>query len=301
MNEFWPWRQLHRQFLPSTRQRSLAFAQALSAYLLFLKETAWNARWRWADGTAVWNRATTQMSLSQQRWYGVAMQRWENTYSWLWLTARHMVTSQRQSCPMTRHARCWRVWHKAQKGDGPTPIHGSWQSLHGLRKDKEKGKYKGKGKEENGLQPGAIYVAKVVGVAWKAKEKTEENRKERGVNQKERTKVKESLDRISAVTICNLVMGQEIALTRCVSSRVIKGNSSNNLAKRRCSITVSWRTRQTMQFYSSKFKQLKTEESVQHWYAEFVIRVYGIRFRCVTTTQEAPEELGWIYLGCRTV
>lgn len=45
-NEFWPWRQLHRQFLPSTRQRSLAFAQALSAYLLFLKETAWNARWR---------------------------------------------------------------------------------------------------------------------------------------------------------------------------------------------------------------------------------------------------------------
>lgn len=124
------------------------------------------------------------------------------------------------------------------------------------------------------------------------KEKTEENRKERGVNQKERTKVKESLDRISAVTICNLVMGQEIVLTRCVSSRVIKANSSNNLAKRRCSITVSWRTRQTMQFYSSKFKQLKTEESVQHWYAELVIRVYGIRFRCVTTTQEAPEELG---------
>jgi len=37
-NEFLLWRQLYREFLPCTRQRSLALAQALSPYPLFPKE-----------------------------------------------------------------------------------------------------------------------------------------------------------------------------------------------------------------------------------------------------------------------
>lgn len=39
-----------------------------------------------------------------------------------------------------------------------------------------------KAKEENGLQPGAIYVAKVGDVASKAREKTKESRRERKVS-----------------------------------------------------------------------------------------------------------------------
>ena len=37
-NGFLLWRQLNQEFLPATRQRSLALAQALFAYLLFPKE-----------------------------------------------------------------------------------------------------------------------------------------------------------------------------------------------------------------------------------------------------------------------
>lgn len=58
---------------------------------------------------------------------------------------------------------------------------------------------------------------------------------ERKESQKERTeeriKVKENLDKISAVSACNLVFGQEIILTRCVSARwstMIKTNSNSS-------------------------------------------------------------------------
>ena len=72
------------------------------------RRAVWNVCWRlsrWCNSLRSYPRATTQVSLSQLRLYGGVMQRWANTYNWLWLTARRMVTSERQSCPMIEQAR----------------------------------------------------------------------------------------------------------------------------------------------------------------------------------------------------
>ena len=44
-----------------------------------------------------------------------------------------------------------------------------------------------------------------------------------------------------------------------------------------------------MQFYRSKLKQFYCEKGVQHWFAEFVIRVNGIRFSVIF--EEVVEEI----------
>ena len=104
-----------------------------------------------------------------------------------------------------------------------------WRST-GSSWTKEKEKIKASSKEEKekeeiGLQLGAFYVVKDVDVASKAKEKIKASRRARKVSPKvrtkERIKAKESLGKISAVSVYNMAIGQEIVQTRCVSTRLI--------------------------------------------------------------------------------
>ena len=107
-----------------------------------------------------------------------------------------------------------------------------------LKKEKEKTKESAKerAKEENGLQPGATYVEKVVDVDSKEKEKTKVKEKESTKESpRARTKAKANLDRISAVNAYNMDIGPETVPMRCVSirwSRMTK-EDSNNLTKER--------------------------------------------------------------------
>ena len=83
-----------------------------------------------------------------------------------------------------------------------------------VEKEKTKGSIKERTKEENGLQHGDIYVAKVVDVDSKEKERTKEKEKESPKESpraltKARTRAKENLGKINAVNACSMDIGPE--------------------------------------------------------------------------------------------
>jgi len=242
---FFLWRQLHKEFLPSTRQRSLALAEALSAYPTFPKEKS-SLECVLAFEQMVQQFEESSMSNYPDELKAATLIRCchAKVREYLQLTVTDSTTygdirEASKVWPQETVLRSLTQGPTEQNTDGPIPMEVD-RIYMDKGKGKDKGKYKGgKGKGGDWTSAGAIYVAKVVDMASKAKEKTKESRKERKANQKERTKVrtkeKESLGRISAVSVCSLAIGQEIVQTRCVSTRLSRAskfsNNSNNLTK----------------------------------------------------------------------
>ena len=241
-NGFLLWRQLHKEFLPSTRQRTLALAQALSAYPTFPKEKS-SLECVLAFEQMVQQFEESSMSSYPDELKSATLIRCcrAKVREYLQLTVTDSTTYGDIREAILSHDRASKVWSQEtvlrsltqgpaeQRTDGPIPMEVDRVFME-KGKGKEKGKFKG-GKG-NGLQLGAFYVVKDVDVASKAKEKTKASRRARKVSPKakarERTRAKESLGRINAVSVYNMAIGQGIVQTRCVSTRLSKVSKFHN-------------------------------------------------------------------------
>ena len=155
------------------------------------RKAVWNVCWRlsrWCNSLRSHPWATTQMSLRQQRWYGVVTQRWESTYNWLWLTALRMVILERQAkCGHRRQ--CWGAWRKDQLNKIQMDLY-LWKSTESTwTKEKERIKESTKEekvKEEIGLQLGlSTWQRSWTWLQRQRKRQRKAERKERQIKRKE--------------------------------------------------------------------------------------------------------------------
>ena len=157
-NGFLLWRQLHREFLPSTRQRSLALAQALSAYPLFPKEKSS------LECVLAFEQMVQQFEESSQSSYPDELKSatlirccHAKVREYLQLTVTDSTTYGDIREAILSYDRASKVWSQEtvlrsltqgpseQKGDQPTPMEVNRIYME-KGKGKEKGKYKGKGR-----------------------------------------------------------------------------------------------------------------------------------------------------------
>ena len=231
-NGFLLWRQLHKEFLPSTRQRSLALAQALSAYPTFPNKKS-SLECVLAFEQMVQQFEESSMSNYPDELKAATLIRCchAKVREYLQLTVTDSTTYGDIREAILSHDRASKVWSQEtvlrsltqgpteQRTDGPIPMEVDRIYME-KGKGKEKGKFKGgKGKGGDWTSAWGFLRGKGRGRGFKGKGKTKASRRARKVSPKERIRAKESLGRIKAVRVYNMAIGQEIVQTRCVSTR----------------------------------------------------------------------------------
>ncbi len=182
-NGFLLWRQLHREFLPSTRQRSLALAQALSAYPVFPNEKSS------LECVLAFEQMVQQFEESPQSNHPDELKSstlirccHAKVREYLQLTVTDSATYGDIREAILSYDRASKVWSQEtvlrsltqgpseHKGEGPTPMEVD-RIYMDKGKGKEKGKYKGKGKGAEWISAWGYLRGKGRGRGFKGKGK----------------------------------------------------------------------------------------------------------------------------------